>query len=122
MDFLPIFMNIRGQRCLVVGGGEIAARKAALLQEAGAEIAVVSPELSSSMARQAEQGSVTYREGAFEASDLDGVNLVIAATDDEAVNRQVSELARTRQLPVNVVDNPELCSFIIPSIIDRSPV
>ena len=122
MDFLPIFMNIRGQRCLVVGGGEIAARKAALLQEAGAEIAVVSPELSSSLARQVEQGSVAYRAGSFEASDLDGANLVIAATDDGAVNRQVSELARARQLPVNVVDNPELCSFIVPSIIDRSPV
>ncbi len=122
MDFLPIFMNIRGQRCLVVGGGEIAARKAALLQEAGAEIAVVSPELSSSLARQVEQGSITHREGSFEASDLDAVNLVIAATDDEAVNRQVSELAKARQLPVNVVDNPELCSFIVPSIIDRSPV
>ena len=122
MDFLPIFMNIRGQRCLVVGGGEIAARKAALLQEAGAEIAVVSPELSSSLARQVEQGSVTHREGTFEASDLDGVSLVIAATDDGEVNREVSELAKARQLPVNVVDNPELCSFIVPSIIDRSPV
>ncbi len=122
MDFLPIFMNIRGQRCLVVGGGEIAARKAALLQEAGAEIAVVSPELSSSLARQVEQGSISHRAGTFDASDLDGINLVIAATDDEAVNRQVSELAKARQLPVNVVDNPDLCSFIVPSIIDRSPV
>jgi uroporphyrin-III C-methyltransferase/precorrin-2 dehydrogenase/sirohydrochlorin ferrochelatase len=122
MDFLPIFMNIRGQRCLVVGGGEIAARKAALLQEAGARIVVVSPTLSPSLARQAEQGGVTYREGVFEAADLDGVTLVIAATDDEAVNRQVSELARARALPVNVVDNPDLCSFIVPSIIDRSPV
>jgi uroporphyrin-III C-methyltransferase/precorrin-2 dehydrogenase/sirohydrochlorin ferrochelatase len=122
MDFLPIFMNIRDQRCLVVGGGEIAARKAALLQQAGAKIAVVSPELSSSLAREVEQGNATYREGNFEAADLDGVNLVIAATDDEAVNRQVSELAKARQLPVNVVDNPDLCSFIVPSIIDRSPV
>ena len=122
MDFLPIFMNIRGQRCLVVGGGEIAARKAALLQEAGAEITVVSPKLSSTLQRQVGQGSVSYRQGLFVASDLDGVSLVIAATDDEAVNRQVSELAKARQLPVNVVDNPELCSFIVPSIIDRSPV
>jgi uroporphyrin-III C-methyltransferase/precorrin-2 dehydrogenase/sirohydrochlorin ferrochelatase len=83
---------------------------------------VVSPELSSSLARQTEQGSVSHRAGSFEASDLDGVNLVIAATDDAEVNRQVSELAKARQLPVNVVDNPELCSFIVPSIIDRSPV
>jgi uroporphyrin-III C-methyltransferase/precorrin-2 dehydrogenase/sirohydrochlorin ferrochelatase len=122
MDFLPIFMNIRGQRCLVVGGGEVAARKTALLQEAGADILVVSPALSSSLAGQLQQGRVTYREGTFEAADLDGVILVIAATDDEAVNRQVSALARARALPVNVVDNPELCSFIVPSIIDRSPV
>ncbi len=122
MDFLPIFMNIRGQRCLVVGGGEIAARKAALLEGAGAEIAVVSPALSSSLQQQLERGAISYREGDFAASDLEGVSLVIAATNDEAVNRQVSELARSRQLPVNVVDNPELCSFIVPSIIDRSPV
>jgi uroporphyrin-III C-methyltransferase/precorrin-2 dehydrogenase/sirohydrochlorin ferrochelatase len=122
MDFLPIFMNIRGQRCLVVGGGEVAARKTALLQEAGADILIVSPSLSSSLAGQLQQGRVTYREGIFEAADLDGVSLVIAATDDEAVNRQVSALARARALPVNVVDNPELCSFIVPSIIDRSPV
>lgn len=122
MDFLPIFMNIRDQRCLVVGGGEIAARKTALLQEAGADILIVSPSLSSSLAEQQAQGRVAYREGTFQATDLDGVVLVIAATDDQAVNRQVSELARARALPVNVVDNPELCSFIVPSIIDRSPV
>jgi uroporphyrin-III C-methyltransferase/precorrin-2 dehydrogenase/sirohydrochlorin ferrochelatase len=122
MDFLPIFMNLRGQQCLVVGGGEIAARKAALLQEAGAEISVVSPELSGNLKEQLANGTIRYRQGTFDAADLDGAALVIAATDDEAVNRQVSELAKARQLPVNVVDNPDLCSFIVPSIIDRSPV
>lgn len=122
MDFLPIFMNLRDQRCLVVGGGEVAARKAALLQEAGAGISVVSPALSENLREQVASGAIRYRQGTFEPSDLDGVALVITATDDEAVNRQVSELAKARQLPVNVVDNPELCSFIVPSIIDRSPV
>ena len=122
MDFLPIFMNLRGQQCLVVGGGEIAARKAALLQEAGAEISVVSPELSGNLKEQLANGSIHYRQGTFDSADLDGATLVIAATDDEAVNRQVSALARERHLPVNVVDNPDLCSFIVPSIIDRSPV
>ncbi|MCW8919785.1 MAG: siroheme synthase CysG [Gammaproteobacteria bacterium] len=122
MDFLPIFMNIRGQRCLVVGGGEVAARKAALLQEAGAEIVVVSPRLSPTLTEQVRRWDISYRQGRFCATDLDDVVLVIAATDDEAVNREVSELARARALPVNVVDNPELCSFIVPSIIDRSPV
>jgi uroporphyrin-III C-methyltransferase/precorrin-2 dehydrogenase/sirohydrochlorin ferrochelatase len=122
MDFLPIFMNLQGQRCLVVGGGEVAVRKAALLLEAGADVRVVSPELVGSLKEQAAGGVIDYRQGSFEAEDLDGVALVIAATDDAAVNRTVSEMAKSRQLPVNVVDNPELCTFIVPSIIDRSPV
>jgi len=122
MDFLPIFINLRGQPCLVVGGGEVAMRKAALLQEAGAKVRVVSPELTASLRQQAADGVIDYRQGNFEPSDLDGIALIIAATDDTEVNRQVSELAKARQLPVNVVDNPELCSFIVPSIIDRSPV
>jgi len=122
MDFLPIFMNLRGQPSLVVGGGEVAVRKAALLQEAGAKVRVVSPELIGSLKEQAADGTIDYRQGDFAPADLDGMALVIAATDDAAVNRRVSELARARQLPVNVVDNPELCTFIVPSIIDRSPV
>jgi uroporphyrin-III C-methyltransferase/precorrin-2 dehydrogenase/sirohydrochlorin ferrochelatase len=122
MDFLPIFMNIRGQRCLIVGGGEVAARKAALLQQAGADINLVSPELAGNLKDMYADGHIHYREGGFEESDLEGVSLVITATDDEAVNRRVSELARARRLPVNVVDNPDLCTFILPSIIDRSPV
>lgn len=97
-------------------------RKAALLQEAGARVQVVSPELVGGLKEQVADGRIDYRQGNFELTDLDGMALVIAATDDTAVNRQVSALAKTRQLPVNVVDNPELCSFIVPSIIDRSPV
>lgn len=122
MDFLPIFMNIRGQRCLIVGGGEVAARKAALLHQAGADIRVVSLELTGNLKDMYADGQIQFRQGSFSEVELEGVALVIAATDDEAVNRQVSELARDRQLPVNVVDNPELCTFILPSIIDRSPV
>ncbi len=122
MDLLPIFMNIRGRRALVVGGGEVAVRKAGLLHDAGALVTVVSPELAPALQEQVDAGAMQYRNGRFEAADLDGAALVIAATDDEAVNRQVSELAKARNLPVNVVDNPELCSFVMPSIIDRSPM
>nr|ADB12544.1 siroheme synthase [uncultured bacterium 9F08] len=122
MDFLPIFMNIRGQRSLIVGGGEVAARKAALLLQAGAEINLVSPELLGNLKDMHAEGGIHFRQGTFEEGDLEGISLVIAATDDEAVNRRVSELARARRLPVNVVDNPDLCTFIFPSIIDRSPV
>jgi len=122
MDFLPIFMNIRGRRCLVVGGGDVAERKIALLRQAGAQVSLVSPELTDDLKAMADSGELEYRQGAFADSDLDGVALVIAATDEEQVNRSVSELAAQRQIPVNVVDNPELCSFIVPSIIDRTPV
>ncbi len=122
MEFLPIFMNMRGRKALLVGAGEVAARKGALLLQAGAELTVVAPELSTSLARQLQEGAISHRAGNFEESDLEGVVLVIAATDDAAVNARVSELCGARNIPVNVVDNPELCSFIMPSIIDRSPV
>ncbi|GAB4293928.1 MAG: siroheme synthase CysG [Thiohalomonadaceae bacterium] len=122
MDLLPIFMNVRDRRALVVGGGEVAVRKVGLLLEAGAAVHVVSPALVPALQEQVDSGAITCRRAAFEPADLEGVALVVAATDDEAVNRQVSELAQARHLPVNVVDNPALCSFVMPSIIDRSPV
>jgi len=122
MDLLPIFMNIRGHRCLVVGGGEVAARKAGLLLEAGARVQVVAPELGGGLSREAGRGNIDYRAGTFEEQDLEGCTLVVAATDDEEVNRRVSKLAQAHKLPVNVVDNPPLCTFVMPSIVDRSPV
>ena len=122
MDFLPICMDLRGRRALVVGGGEVATRKIDMLRQAGAGVVVVSPALSPALSHQAHSGAISYRQGSFAVADLDGVVLVIAATNDAAVNRQVSELAQARSLPVNVVDNPALCTFVMPSIIDRSPV
>jgi len=122
MDFLPIFLDIRDRPCLVVGGGAVAARKVSLLRKAGGAIHVVSPELGRELARWAGEGLVRHSARAFEAGDLDGQVLAIAATDRQEVNRQVSELARERGIPVNVVDQPDLCGFIMPSIIDRSPV
>ncbi len=122
MDLLPIFMNIKDRQVLVVGGGEVAARKAGLLLEAGAAVHIVSPDLAPALQTQVDEGLMTYRCGEFMPDDLNGATLIIAATDNEAVNRQVSELAQARHLPVNVVDNPALCSFTMPSIIDRSPV
>lgn len=115
-------MNIRGRRCLLVGGGEVASRKASLLLDAGAELTVVAPELGVTLSQWAAEGKVGHHARTFAPEDLDGCAVVIAATDDEAVNRRVSELAGERNLPVNVVDNPPLCSFIMPAIIDRSPV
>lgn len=122
MDYLPIFMNLHGRRCLVVGGGEVAARKTDLLLQAGAHVVVVAPELGTALRTLAEDGRVSHRAGTFEASDLEGSQLVIAATDDDGVNAEVARLADARGMPVNVVDDPPRCRFIMPAIVDRSPV
>jgi len=122
MEFLPIFLDVKDKPCLVVGGGEIAIRKIANLQRAGAAVRVVSPHLAEPLRAQARAGRIEHLEKAFEEQDLDKVHLVVAATDDRSVNRRISELARGRRIPVNVVDQPKDCSFIMPSVIDRSPV
>lgn len=123
MDYLPIFLNLKGRRCLVVGGGEVAARKVALLLQAGARVVVVAPELSHTLNGWNQAGKIEWFERTVSVADLDaGYALVYAATNDEATNRLVSEEAGKRNVPVNVVDNPALCSFIMPAIVDRSPV
>jgi len=122
MQFLPIFVDIQGKRCLVVGGNEIAARKAALLLQAGAQVSVVAPILAPAFAELAPQDRLTHQAGVFDTNLLQDMALVISAHEDDAVNRAVSEAAKARQIPVNVVDTPALCSFILPSIIDRSPI
>src|SRR5574340_336258 len=119
MEFLPIFLNVKGRLCLVVGGGEVARRKAGVLLEAGARVRVVAPWITPDLAGQ--QGVECVVAG-FEAQHLEGVTLAIAATDDRSVNRRVSEAAQAHSIPVNVVDDPALCSFIMPAILDRSPL
>ena len=119
MDFLPIFLKVKGKLCLVVGGGEVARRKAAVLVDAGATVRVVAPELSAAFASVPDIEHVAER---FHPTHLDGVMLVIAATGDSAANQDISQQARARNIPVNVVDNPDLCTFIMPSILDRSPL
>ncbi len=122
MDFLPVFLDIKNRPVLVVGGGEVAARKVALLLQAQARVRVISHDLCHNLKTLFARSAIEYEQREYRESDLDGCILAYAATDDPEVNRQVSEAARSRQLPVNVVDQPELCSFISPSIVDRSPV
>lgn len=119
MDYLPIFTKVKDKLCLVVGGGEVGQRKAGVLLEAGALVRVVAPEILPALAQQKNVVAIVAR---FAESHLDGVALVIAATNDREVNKQVSALAQARNIPVNVVDDPELCSFIMPAILDRSPL
>ncbi|MFK5970891.1 MAG: siroheme synthase CysG [Candidatus Marithrix sp.] len=122
MNFLPIFLNIRNQPGLVVGGGTIAARKVELLLRAQALVTVVAPQLTEQLVEWANVGRIIHLASNFELTDLHQYRVVIAATDDKIVNEQVSQLAQTQGIPVNVVDQPQLCTFIMPSIIDRSPV
>ncbi|MWV17354.1 uroporphyrinogen-III C-methyltransferase [Pseudomonas sp. L-22-4S-12] len=120
MDFLPLFHKLQDRLVLVVGGGEVALRKARLLVEAGAVLRVVAPEIRDELRELAGAGAQLLR--GYQADDLDGVCLVIAATDDEALNAQISAQAQARGIPVNVVDAPKLCSVIFPAIVDRSPL
>lgn len=122
MDFLPLFHNLRGRLVLVVGGGEIALRKARLLAEAGARLRVVAPLIEGELRALVDQGGGEQHERGYCDGDMDGCVLVIAATDDEPLNAQVSREAGARSLPVNVVDAPALCSVIFPAIVDRSPL
>ncbi len=122
MNLFPIFLKLDKEQCLVVGGGEIACRKVMQLLKAGAKVTVVSPELTSSLNELVEDKKLSHINARFTEEHLLGVVLVIAATNDRSTNRSISELCNKRKVPVNVVDDPALCTFIMPSIIDRAPV
>jgi len=122
MDYFPLFLKVTDRPCLVIGGGKVAARKIQQLRRAGARVTVVSPRSCDEVLAYVNAGEVTYVHRDFQDEDLNGMVLVIAATSNKVVNRHIAELAERQRTPVNVVDCPELCSFIVPSIVDRSPV
>ncbi|MGP3789823.1 siroheme synthase CysG [Pseudomonas sp. B392_1p] len=122
MDYLPLFHKLQDRRVLVVGGGEVALRKARLLADAGATLRVVAPEVLDELHELAGQGGSQVMLRGYQVGDLEDVVLVIAATDDEPLNAHISQQAQARGIPVNVVDAPALCSVIFPAIVDRSPL
>ncbi|MDH5436533.1 MAG: siroheme synthase CysG, partial [Gammaproteobacteria bacterium] len=122
MDYFPLFYKIKNRPCLVVGGGEVASRKVALLLKADADVTIVSPVLGPTLEQWKAENKIHHSAEIFTSDHVSGQVLIIACTDDEAINKQVHEAAVKNNIPVNVVDNPDLCTFIVPSIIDRSPV
>jgi len=119
---LPIFMNITNRPCVVIGGGEVAARKVTMLLKANAAITLYSPDICDALKVLADTGIITYINATFEENQLAGACLVIAATDNESVNIAVSAAAKMHNIPVNVVDSPALCTFTMASIVERSPI
>lgn len=122
MNFYPVFMDLKGRRVLVVGGGEVAARKVDLVTSAGAHVVVVSPTLDAELTARREGGSIEHVGREFVAGDVAGAVLVIAASDNEDLHECISVYCKRLGIPVNVVDNTPLCSVITPAMVDRSPI
>ena len=118
----PIALDLRGRRCLVVGGGKVALRKVERLLECGAEVTLVAPEAEAGLCGLAGGTRLLWRKKPYQASDLEGAFLVVGATDDEQTNRVISQEARARGVLVNIVDRPELCDFHVPAVVRRGRV
>ena len=119
MKYYPIHLDIKNRRCLVVGGGAVGTRKVNTLLECGAHVSVVGPDPTPQLTRLASEGSINLQKRAYRSDDLSGMFLVIGATDDEALNRRISEDAEHSHILCNIADRPEVCNFILPSIVSR---
>ena len=119
MGYIPIFLDVASRECVVVGGGDVAVRKVESLLEAGARVTVVSPRLSPAMEAIVARGQVTHVARNYARGDLRGCVLVYAATDDPKLHRELAAEARALGIPINVVDVPELCTFIAPAVVKR---
>jgi uroporphyrin-III C-methyltransferase/precorrin-2 dehydrogenase/sirohydrochlorin ferrochelatase len=122
VNYFPVFFDLTAQKVLVVGAGEVALRKVALLMRSGAAVTVVAPEIHPELMRRAAGGLIKLALREFVPEDLAGSRLVIVATSHRALNRWIANLSESRGIPVNVVDDREASRFIVPAIVDRDPV
>jgi uroporphyrin-III C-methyltransferase/precorrin-2 dehydrogenase/sirohydrochlorin ferrochelatase len=122
VDYFPVFFDLKAQKVLIVGGGEVALRKVTLLERTGADMRLVAPEIRPELMARAAAGKLKLAMREFVPDDLQGVRMVIVATSHRAVNRWIAKLSDARGIPVNVVDDREASRFIVPAIIDRDPV
>lgn len=119
MKYYPIQLDIRNRNCLVIGGGSVGTRKVSMLLKCGARVTVVSPQISEQLRNLSANNAVSLHERAYTNSDLDDIFLAIGATDDETLNRQISQDAEQRDILCNIADRPEICNFILPAIVQR---
>jgi precorrin-2 dehydrogenase/sirohydrochlorin ferrochelatase len=119
MKYYPIHLDIRGRCCLVVGGGSVGTRKTETLLDCGARVTVISPQASARLQELAHAGSISLKNRGYRTTDLEGIFLVIGATDDETLNQQISHDADSRNTLCNIADRPDVCNFILPSIVHR---
>ena len=121
-EYYPVFLNLAGKRCVILGGGTIAQGKIAALRDAGARITIISPDATAGIRRAAQRGDIAYLPREYQPGDLDGAFIAVAATNIWHVNRQIYEEAEACGVLLNVVDDPDQCTFIAPSIVRRAPV
>jgi precorrin-2 dehydrogenase/sirohydrochlorin ferrochelatase len=119
MRYYPINLDIKGRQCLVVGGGRVGSRKVDTLVQCGAVVTVVSAEVSPTVKQLADEKAILLKQRAYRASDVEGMFLVIGATDNETLNRQINADAERLNLLCNIADRPEICNFILPAIVRR---
>ena len=119
MRYYPVHLDIQNRNCLVVGGGAVGTRKVVTLLDCGANVTVISPVVSQQLQDFAISGLIEVRERSYQSGDLDGMFLVIGATDDEGLNRQISRDADQLNTLCNIADRPEVCNFILPAIVQR---
>lgn len=119
MRYYPINLDIRGRQCLVVGGGRVGARKVETLLQCGAVVTLVSPAFSPALSQMAADRRLELKQRTYASSDVEGMFLVIGATDNETLNRQIHADAERRNLLCNIADRPEICNFILPAIVRR---
>ncbi len=119
MQYYPVYLDINDRKCVVVGGGAVGARKVSTLLACGARVTVISPEATAELNGLAEQGRIALIRRPYQSSDLDGAFMVIGSTDDEAINHRIHADAEARNLLCNIADQPRVCNFILPSIIQR---
>ena len=120
--YYPIYLDIENRNVIIIGGGNVCARKAETMMKYGARVTVVSPEFTDEIEGWAREGCLALKRKQYEEADLKNANLVIASTDVQAVNEQIAADCRARRIPVNVVDVTPLCEFIVPAIIEKGSV